>query len=36
MDLRLLTEFSVLAETLSYQKAAERLGISHSTLTKHI
>ncbi|MBQ9269247.1 MAG: LysR family transcriptional regulator [Oscillospiraceae bacterium] len=36
MDLTLLKEFSVLAETLSYQKAARRLGISHSTLTKHV
>lgn len=36
MDLQILTEFSALAETLSFQKAAQRLGISHSTLTKHI
>lgn len=36
MDLQILTEFSVLAETLSFQKAAEQLGISHPTLTKHM
>lgn len=36
MDLRILTEFSVLANMLSFQKAAQQLGISHSTLTKHI
>lgn len=36
MDLQLLTEFSVLAETLSFQKAAAQLGLSHSTLTKHL
>lgn len=36
MNLQMLTEFTVLAETLSFQKAAQRLGISHSTLTKHL
>ena len=36
MDLQLLTEFSVLAETLNFQKAAAQLRISHSTLTKHL
>lgn len=31
-----LVEFVVLARTNSFQKAAAELGISHSTLTKHI
>lgn len=36
MDLQVLSEFAVLAETLSFQNAADRLHISHSTLTKHM
>ena len=36
MDVKLMKEFIVLAETCSFQEAAERLYISSSALSKHV
>lgn len=36
MDVKLMKEFTVLAETCSFQEAAERLYISSSALSKHV
>ncbi|BAK47577.1 transcriptional regulator [Clostridium sp. SY8519] len=36
MTIEILREFADLAYTLNYQKTAERMYISHSTLSKHI